>query len=372
MQLQALQGRHAAEQAEFADQNKLAELGMGQAGTRTGFGLQQQGLDLKEKEINASLQAASMKAKTDQAKMLQDQLKEQRTAEFSVGNEFRKVVEPAIKAKENLDIVTQAVKTGNPAGDMALIYSYVKMLDPGGRVTDSEVNMAGAQGALPAPIQSLYNVIAGGGALNQAQRSEILDVVENIYGDRIKDYTKYRDFFSKHLQSYGLNPSTSLVDPGIVPLKGYSLNDAVDIQQQGGINYALIPIGGETAGNQQYRWVPVDKFAPKEGQLGKRGTIDLDALVTENMNKRKANQQTQQSISNVGDQIKTKARDALTSNQGTLGQMWNKMFGKSPEERAAELVDLHNKGDKAATQELIKMGVIKPPDTGMGSLLGGK
>jgi hypothetical protein len=45
MQLQALQGRHAAEQAEFADQNKLAELGMGQAGTRTGFGLQQQQID---------------------------------------------------------------------------------------------------------------------------------------------------------------------------------------------------------------------------------------------------------------------------------------------------------------------------------------
>lgn len=106
--------------------------------------------------------------------------------------------------------IESVAKNPSPAGDISLVFSYMKMLDPGSTVREGEYATAKNAASVPDIIRNQYNKIVDGTFLNQKQRADFLEQARNVYNaqqalvsNREKDYTGLS-------ASYGANPKNVL------------------------------------------------------------------------------------------------------------------------------------------------------------------
>ena len=119
------------------------------------------------------------------------------------------------------------------AGDLALIFNYMKLLDPGSVVREGEFATAQNAAGVPDRITNLYNNVLEGTRLGEAQRKEFLDRAEKIYNDAERQYESFENQYKKFMTpfvpenktvddffpSFRYTPkeSTSKVPPGVDP-----------------------------------------------------------------------------------------------------------------------------------------------------------
>lgn len=89
---------------------------------------------------------------------------------------LRKEVQDRIKQDRSIlnmhQNVVNATKNGTAAGDLSMIFAYMKMLDPGSVVREQEFANAQNAAGVPDRIRNLYNYLAKGNRLNPTQRKE--------------------------------------------------------------------------------------------------------------------------------------------------------------------------------------------------------
>lgn len=67
-----------------------------------------------------------------------------------------------------------------PQSDMALMYSYVRMLDPGSVVREGEYATAANAASVPERVRSAYNKVVGGGLLSDSQRDGFIQAATRV------------------------------------------------------------------------------------------------------------------------------------------------------------------------------------------------
>lgn len=102
--------------------------------------------------------------------------------------------------------------TNTAAGDTALIFNYMKMLDPNSVVREGEFATVQNATGVPGRIQNIYNQLLTGGRLNGDQRGEILDQANKLYTAGQKQQTYTADQFRTIAKRSGLNPENVVVD----------------------------------------------------------------------------------------------------------------------------------------------------------------
>ena len=114
-----------------------------------------------------------------------------------------------VKSAYGRIIATEA----NAAGDIALIFNYMKMLDPGSTVREGE--FATAQNATGAPerIRNLYNNIITGERLNPGQRKMFVGQAERLYTQARGSESQVRDGITRIARGYGLNTENIFYTP---------------------------------------------------------------------------------------------------------------------------------------------------------------
>jgi hypothetical protein len=75
----------------------------------------------------------------------------------------------------------------SPAGDLALVFSYMKALDPGSVVKESEVETAQALGSLQDRAKAKLEQMSGGGNLSPRQRQDLINQVEKLAANSAKN-----------------------------------------------------------------------------------------------------------------------------------------------------------------------------------------
>lgn len=80
-------------------------------------------------------------------------------------------------------------------GDIALIFSYMKTLDPGSVVREGEFATAQNAGGIPESIRNYYNRVVGGGRLSPALRTEFANTALNIYESRAQSYNDVANMY---------------------------------------------------------------------------------------------------------------------------------------------------------------------------------
>lgn len=124
------------------------------------------------------------------------------------------------------------------AGDLSLIFSYMKMLDPGSVVREGEFANAQNAAGVPDRILNIYNNLIDGQRLNPDQRKMFKSQAKGLFDAAAERETQVRSGLQKVIKSYGLNPDniflfndpskepsisehTSTSDSGATPGKSY-------------------------------------------------------------------------------------------------------------------------------------------------------
>jgi hypothetical protein len=96
-------------------------------------------------------------------------------------NQTIRKFEPFIKLNEQVQAYNELNNLGtSPSEDVALIFKYMKTLDPGAIVTKSDFDNAASKGSLPTRVQNWYNGIATGNPLTDKVRGEIKTAAKSI------------------------------------------------------------------------------------------------------------------------------------------------------------------------------------------------
>ncbi|WP_108462244.1 hypothetical protein [Devosia naphthalenivorans] len=93
------------------------------------------------------------------------------------------------------------------AGDLALIFNYMKVLDPGSTVREGEFATAASSGSIPEQIQSQYNRILNGERLAPEIRKDFVTRASQLFegASGLQENTNER--YSGLAEQYGYDPS---------------------------------------------------------------------------------------------------------------------------------------------------------------------
>lgn len=95
-----------------------------------------------------------------------------------------------IKQRNAYDRVSASAIDPSPAGDLALIFNYMKVLDPGSTVREGEFATAQNSGSVDDRTRSLYNRIVSGQRLSEDQRKDFVDRSGKLFGKALKNQDK--------------------------------------------------------------------------------------------------------------------------------------------------------------------------------------
>lgn len=117
-------------------------------------------------------------------------LEQQNSAKAGVELRKEYVNLPTSKASQDVTSAYEKVKKAaeNPsaAGDLSLIFGYMKMLDPGSVVREGEFASAQNAAGIPDRIKNAYNKAISGERLSEDQRKDFINQAGNIYNSQAK------------------------------------------------------------------------------------------------------------------------------------------------------------------------------------------
>lgn len=106
----------------------------------------------------------------------------------------------------------------SPASDIALVFGYMKMLDPGSVVREGEYATAQNAAGIPERIRNAYNKAVDGEFLDPKQRGDMLSTAQRLYkrarSSAEAEGKRYRELAT----SYGLNADRVVAMPGMIEM----------------------------------------------------------------------------------------------------------------------------------------------------------
>ncbi len=108
-----------------------------------------------------------------------------------LADDFTRDSKDFISRAQSYNTILASAKDASPAGDLALIFSYMKMLDPGSTVREGEFANAQNAASVPDQIRNWYNRVRTGERLNPNQRKDFVGRAKGIFdgAKRLQDGT---------------------------------------------------------------------------------------------------------------------------------------------------------------------------------------
>lgn len=104
------------------------------------------------------------------------------------------------------DQIVSAIAKESPAGDLAAATKFMKILDPGSVVRESELGMAMAATGLEDRVKNYANMIITGQKLTPSQRKDFGELSEKLYDAAAARYDKTASEYQGVAKDYNLNP----------------------------------------------------------------------------------------------------------------------------------------------------------------------
>jgi hypothetical protein len=129
--------------------------------------------------------------------------------------------------------MSAADEQGKGPGDLAFIFSYMKLLDPGSTVREGEFANASNAGGVSDKIRNEYNRILNGGWLNEEQRKKFLAVSKGILDKSETALAKKDEGLRKIVEKRGLNPEMVFLNAPARALAPGNLNSLSSLTIEG-------------------------------------------------------------------------------------------------------------------------------------------
>jgi hypothetical protein len=136
-----------------------------------------------------------------------DTPKAQFDAENKLRDEHQAQSKTFVKVRDAFGKTQAAAQDPTSMGDIALIFGYMKMLDPDSVVREGEFATAQNAGSIPDRIRNAYNKAMEGTRLNEGQRKDMISQARKVYNEQKKGQDKLDGKYRELSKSYGLNAS---------------------------------------------------------------------------------------------------------------------------------------------------------------------
>lgn len=136
--------------------------------------------------------------------------KDRVTLENSLRDDFTKASQQFVIQRDFMDRIKSAPATG--AGDLALVFSYMKVLDPGSTVREGEYANAQNAAGVPDAIRGMWNQIVGGGKLAPDARTQIKDAAGKVWSGALQRQSALTSQYSNIAKRQGLRRDNVIVD----------------------------------------------------------------------------------------------------------------------------------------------------------------
>jgi hypothetical protein len=103
-------------------------------------------------------------------------------------------------------IIQNALKNPSPANDMAAATKFMKLLDPGSVVRESELSMAMQASGVLDRMTNYHNMLLQGHKLTPQQRLDFAAAADTIYGSVQSKWSEMDTIYDEAAKSYGLDP----------------------------------------------------------------------------------------------------------------------------------------------------------------------
>lgn len=211
-----LQGVNLAPLLSFADSLTGANTMRGYAVPKTNEDRMKEAIDLRQnlqaqKNQLAENDIAALRAQM-QDKLAMDQLAQQKKGLSKASDDLRsewlknKTTMNTQVVATSFDKVRTAASDPSPAGDMSLIFGYMKMLDPESTVREGEYASAEKARAVPASVLNIYNKILTGQKLTPEQRIDFVNQAQKQFDAQMLQQQRLNDTYLNLATQTGANP----------------------------------------------------------------------------------------------------------------------------------------------------------------------
>jgi hypothetical protein len=139
-----------------------------------------------------------------------EQMKNAPTQENTLRDEFNTLTKDFRIVQDAHSKIKNVANTG--AGDMSLLYSYVKLLDPGSVVRESEFATAAASGSFGERIQGLAQRVLTGQRLPPDLRTDFIREADTIYTSQKEGANRLENQYRDIAKRNNLNPENVIVN----------------------------------------------------------------------------------------------------------------------------------------------------------------
>jgi rRNA processing protein Krr1/Pno1 len=195
----------------------------------------EQGMDFRRDQLNFQRDQALRTARTAEERLALDkQYKEQvlrlqeqglemkkllarGTNQQIVGNEgklrddYNQLSKTFILVRDAHQRVMASANDPSAAGDLALIFNYMKVLDPTSVVRESEFAQAAQTGAFGERIKAAVQKVISGERLSDATRRDFLDRSERLYQAAEQNQSDLENRFKGISERSGVNPENVII-----------------------------------------------------------------------------------------------------------------------------------------------------------------
>jgi hypothetical protein len=119
-------------------------------------------------------------------------------------DEFTRLTPDFRTVQTSFNNIEAAARSNTGAGDMSMLYSFVKLLDPTSVVRESEFAMAAASGSLGERMQGAVGRILSGERLPDSLRNSFLAEAQNLYTNNRRNYDRIADQYRGIAERYGI------------------------------------------------------------------------------------------------------------------------------------------------------------------------
>jgi hypothetical protein len=132
-------------------------------------------------------------------------------AEAGLRGSFFTQAQPHIATSQAYRKIASAPETA--AGDLSLIYGYMKILDPGSAVKEGEYATAENARGVPETVKAQYNKTINGQRLAARQRTEFVQSAGDLVKSQQEQFETQKKYYTDVSNQYRINPANIIYDP---------------------------------------------------------------------------------------------------------------------------------------------------------------
>jgi hypothetical protein len=257
--LEGMKG-YKAEQEEMTGREEITQamLGIPESGIIDPEGLAT--IMRRDPDLGLALYQEAMKARQEAAKLAAEKAGTGEGTAFDAEMKLRKEFEDTDIAKSYgmyrgaYERLREGAKGKNAAGDVAMIYAYMKMHDPTSVIRENEQATAQNAGGIPTWITSAYNKALTGELLDKSVRRQFLNMGKAIYKGVETNYKQSVSRYGDVATQNKLNPANITTAP----------NEYTDLNPS---EYGYGKDAGAMAGDPSFVPQEGDYMTDKEGNF---------------------------------------------------------------------------------------------------------